>query len=370
MPLLANRVQVTTTSTGTGTLTLGAAVEGYVTFNDSFVNGDVVFYVIDDTNGNWEVGSGVVGTSTLTRANVIESSNLNELVDFPAGSKRVFCGQPTLAMLPDQTGNSGKVLTTNGTAPSWTAQNVGITSISINPTAGISGTSSGGSTPALTLGTTVNGIVKGNGTSFGAVAIGSGLNWDGTTLSVSGGSGLGTVTSVSYTGDNVVYSTGPTTPVTTSGTLQPALKTQTANTILAGPTTGSAATPTFRSLTVADLPLLTASRALVSDGSGQFAASAVTSTELGYVSGVTSAIQTQLNNKAPLTPAGTQNILYGNGSGGFSNVNIGSGLSFSGGTLKTTGGGGGTTGTSILMGDGSGGFANVDRKSTRLNSSH
>mgnify|MGYP003343698108 FL=1 len=155
MPLLANRVQVTTTSTGTGTLTLGAAVEGYVTFNDSFVNGDVVFYVIDDTNGNWEVGSGVVGTSTLTRANVIESSNLNELVDFPAGSKRVFCGQPTLAMLPDQTGNSGKVLTTNGTAPSWTAQNVGITSISINPSAGISGTSSGGSTPALTLGTKI-----------------------------------------------------------------------------------------------------------------------------------------------------------------------------------------------------------------------
>jgi hypothetical protein len=40
---------------------------------------------------------------------------------------------------------------------------------------------------------------------------------------------------------------------------------------------------------------LTASRALVSDGSGKVAVSAVTATELGYVSGVTSAIQTQLN---------------------------------------------------------------------------
>ena len=39
---------------------------------------------------------------------------------------------------------------------------------------------------------------------------------------------------------------------------------------------------------------LTASMALVSDTSGKVAASAVTSTELGYVSGVTSAIQTQL----------------------------------------------------------------------------
>lgn len=43
---------------------------------------------------------------------------------------------------------------------------------------------------------------------------------------------------------------------------------------------------------------LTASRALVSDGSGKVSASAVTSTQLGYVSGVTSAIQTQLNGKA------------------------------------------------------------------------
>ena len=43
---------------------------------------------------------------------------------------------------------------------------------------------------------------------------------------------------------------------------------------------------------------LTASRALVSNSSGQIAISAVTSTELGYLDGVTSSIQTQLNNKA------------------------------------------------------------------------
>lgn len=43
---------------------------------------------------------------------------------------------------------------------------------------------------------------------------------------------------------------------------------------------------------------LTASRALVSDSSGKVAVSAVTSTELGYLDGVTSAIQTQLDGKA------------------------------------------------------------------------
>ena len=41
---------------------------------------------------------------------------------------------------------------------------------------------------------------------------------------------------------------------------------------------------------------LTTARALVSDGSGDVSVSDVTSTELGYLDGVTSAIQTQLNN--------------------------------------------------------------------------
>jgi len=48
---------------------------------------------------------------------------------------------------------------------------------------------------------------------------------------------------------------------------------------------------------------LTASRALASDGSGKVAVSAVTSTELGYLDGVTSAIQTQLDAKSSTSNA-------------------------------------------------------------------
>lgn len=48
---------------------------------------------------------------------------------------------------------------------------------------------------------------------------------------------------------------------------------------------------------------LTASRALISDSSGHPAVSSVTSTELGYLDGVTSSIQTQLNGK--LSTSGT-----------------------------------------------------------------
>jgi hypothetical protein len=45
---------------------------------------------------------------------------------------------------------------------------------------------------------------------------------------------------------------------------------------------------------------LTASRALLSDASGKVTVSAVTATEVGHLSGVTSSIQTQLNTKQPL----------------------------------------------------------------------
>jgi hypothetical protein len=47
------------------------------------------------------------------------------------------------------------------------------------------------------------------------------------------------------------------------------------------------------------LPALTANRAVETNGSGALAASTVTATELGYLSGVTSSIQTQLNAKTP-----------------------------------------------------------------------
>jgi hypothetical protein len=53
---------------------------------------------------------------------------------------------------------------------------------------------------------------------------------------------------------------------------------------------------------------LTASRALVSDGSGKVAVSDVTSTELGYLDGVTSAVQTQLNDKIAKSTGTTYNV--------------------------------------------------------------
>jgi hypothetical protein len=65
---------------------------------------------------------------------------------------------------------------------------------------------------------------------------------------------------------------------------------------------------------------------------------AATTSVSGYL---TSTDWNTFNSKAPAT-SGTS-ILYGNGSGGFSNVTIGSGVSFAAGTLSATGSGGTVT---------------------------
>jgi len=62
----------------------------------------------------------------------------------------------------------------------------------------------------------------------------------------------GTVTSVALTVPSILSISGS--PITTAGTLALGLTNQAANTIFAGPTTGSSATPSFRSLVALDLP--------------------------------------------------------------------------------------------------------------------
>ena len=56
---------------------------------------------------------------------------------------------------------------------------------------------------------------------------------------------------------------------------------------------------------------LTASHALVSDANGKVAVSTVTSTELGYLDGVTSNVQTQLNKKLETAPVTSVNSKTG-----------------------------------------------------------
>ena len=103
---------------------------------------------------------------------------------------------------------------------------------------------------------------------------------------------------------------------------------------------------------------LTANRAMITDSSGKMSISAVTSTELGYLDGVSSNIQTQLNNISvyPLDirvltsgtsytiPAGAKAILIrASGGGGGGSVHANPGTSGLGLQSITLGGDGGTT---------------------------
>jgi len=94
--VFADRVKVRSRTTGTGTLTLENTVDGFQSFS---VIGDSneTFYGITDVSGNWEIGRGTytaIGTA-LSRDQVISSSNNNQLVNFPVGSKNVYTTIPS-----------------------------------------------------------------------------------------------------------------------------------------------------------------------------------------------------------------------------------------------------------------------------------
>jgi len=96
--VINNRVRETTSTTGTGAVTLGGAVGGFQTFAAGIGNDNTTYYAISiNSESEWEVGRGTLNSdsSTLTRTEVLESSNSDSAVDFSAGSKEVFCTLPS-----------------------------------------------------------------------------------------------------------------------------------------------------------------------------------------------------------------------------------------------------------------------------------
>jgi hypothetical protein len=129
----------------------------------------------------------------------------------------------------------------------------------------------------------------------------------------------GTVTNVGMNGDGIIFSpTVSGSPITSFGTLAPQLLTQTANTILAGPSSGQAATPSFRALSPSDLPTT-----IFSNTTGN----AATATAL-----VSSPVQCGSNNwAAGISTNGNANCLQP----GFGNLSGAAAIS-QGGTGQTT----------------------------------
>jgi hypothetical protein len=175
-----------------------------------------------------------------------------------------------------------------------------VTSVSVVSANGFAGTvANPTTTPALTLTTSISGVLYGNGTAIAAATISAPLAYSAGTLSITQSS-TSTDGYLSSTDWNTFNNKQP------AGTYVTAVSVVSANG-LAGTSSGGATPALTLSTTITGLL----------KGNGTAISAATSGTDY-----------------APAT-SGTS-ILYGNGAGGFSNVTVGSGLSFSAGTLAAT----------------------------------
>jgi len=111
-----DRIQESTTTTGTGTVTLAGATTGFQSFS-VIGNGNTTYYTLV-SEGEWEVGIGTYTTSgtTLSRDNVLESSNSGSKITL-SGTSNVFCTYPAEKAVVQDSTNTGiapQIGATNG----------------------------------------------------------------------------------------------------------------------------------------------------------------------------------------------------------------------------------------------------------------
>lgn len=189
-----------------------------------------------------------------------------------------------------------------------------VTSVSVVTANGLAGTvANASSTPAITLSTNVTGLLKGNGTAISAATIGPGLTFLGGTISTTTGldatkllasDGLNGFSAVTV-GAGLTYTAGTLAAVTGGGGTVTDVSVVSANGF-AGTVATSTTTPAIT---------LSTSVSGLLKGNGTAVSAAVSGTDY-----------------APATSGNS--ILYGNGAGGFSNVSIGSNMTFSSGVLN------------------------------------
>jgi hypothetical protein len=94
---LKDRVLETASAPGTGTVTLLGASLGYQSFNTALTSGSTTYYTIADLGGaNWEVGVGTfTSPNQLVRNTVYSSSGGGSTVNFSSGTQNVFITYPS-----------------------------------------------------------------------------------------------------------------------------------------------------------------------------------------------------------------------------------------------------------------------------------
>lgn len=376
--------------TGVGTLTagtwnastIGAGYGG--TGQSTYAVGDMLY-----ATGTTALSKLAIGTSTYILASSGTAPQWVAPSSIAIGTATNLAGG-LANQIPYQTGpgattfmvaptTANTYLEWSGTAFQWSNNPLGtVTSVSVVSANGFAGTvATATTTPAITLTTTITGLLKGNGTAISAatsgtdyapatsgtsilygngaggfsnVTIGTGVSFVGGTLSATGSGG--TVTSV--TGTSPVVSSGGTTPAISlatayGDTLNP-YASKTANYFLAAPN-GSAGVPTFRAMVAADVPALAYVTSVSGTGSvnGITLTGTVTSSGSLTLGGTLSGI-----GNSQLTNSTISGVALG---GNLFSLTAGTGVSFSSGTtyngsaaitINATGTGGTVTSVAAL----------------------
>lgn len=139
---LADRVKQSSITTGLGSVILQDTYGGFTSFADAIGDGNSTFYTIEN-NSNYEIGIGTysLSTNSLSRDNILKSSNSNNKI-YLDGLSIVFCTYPAeRAVFLDDNGyisaiNSAGILfpdnTVQVTASSGSSQNQNKSYITIN----------------------------------------------------------------------------------------------------------------------------------------------------------------------------------------------------------------------------------------------
>lgn len=163
--------------------TWGDTVNNYITqYLDSSIAGALT--VNADTTLTKTTNAALNSTSSQYAIIIASGHSTNITVTAPAASKQYLVintsGSYTVKIrgAGPTTGvtlaaNESAIVGWNGSDFVKIASSLGITAITVASANGLAGTSSGGITPALTLSTTVSGLVKGNGTALSAATAGT-----------------------------------------------------------------------------------------------------------------------------------------------------------------------------------------------------